>query len=490
MEQLLADCGGSEVSRTPRFILRLFFVISRSEIELQQVAFSPRKATTAVLILCLSFAFCNSSHAYEDTVSFHRDVLPIFRTSCIACHKPGKSKGGLDLTTHAGLIKGGSDGPVIKAGDASGSRLIATISGDEPEMPKESEPLLPGEIDLILRWINQGAIEDAPGKIGTQRPAEPTTYRSLPAVRALSFSPDGTLLAVAGRHEILLYHADGSEIVSRLAGDSPRLESVTFSKDGTLIVASGGAVSEFGEIQIWDTHKRELVRAVKGSHDTFFGVSISPDNQQVAVGCADKLVRVFKIADGVEVMRCDNHLDWVFGSAFTNDGLRLATVSRDKAAKLIDIASGHLIDDINLSRDPLICLTRHPIENLIATGGTEGKIRLFRMEPRGGRLSEGDNKEESFVREFEHMSSPIQAIAFSSDGTSVACSGLSGEVRIFKTENGQRIAQIRGGYGAIFALAFTADGKQIAAGGYDGRIRFYDTNNGGLLKEFNSVPLE
>jgi len=442
-----------------------------------------------ILILLLSSALCSSSKGNDEIVSFHRDVFPILHTNCIACHKPGKSKGGLDLTTHAALLKGGNDGQMIKTGDAPGSRLIETICGDEPEMPKESEPLLPREIDLINRWITQGAVEDAPVDTRTRRPAERISYRSLPAVNALSFSPDGTLLAVPGRHEILLHHADGSGVVSRLAGDSPRLESVTFSKDGTLIVASGGAVSEFGEIQIWDTHRRELIRSIKGSNDTFYGVSISPNNQQVAVGCADKLVRVFNIADGVEVMRCDNHLDWVFGSAFTSDGLRLATVSRDKAAKLIDIASGHLIDDVNRSRDALICLSRHPIEDLMATAGTEGKIRLFKMEPRGGRLSEGDNKEESFVREFEHMASPIQAIAFSPDGINVACSALSGEVRIFKTENGQRVSQIKGGYGPIFALAFTADGTQVAAGGYDGRIRFYDMNNGEAVKEFNSVPL-
>jgi len=442
-----------------------------------------------ILLFSLSFVRYSSSHGNDDVVSYYRDVFPILRTNCIACHKPGKSKGGLDLTTHAALLKGGDDGQMIKTGDAPGSRLIETICGDEPEMPKESEPLLPREIDLIHRWITQGAIEDATVDTSTRRPVEPTTYRSLPAVHSLSFSPDGTLLAVPSRHEILLHHSNGSGVVSRLAGDSPRLESVTFSKDGTLIVASGGAVSEFGEIQIWDTHRRELIRSIKGSNDTFYGVSISPNNQQVAVGCADKLVRVFNIADGIEVMRCDNHLDWVFGSAFTNDGLRLATVSRDKAAKLIDIASGHLIDDVNQSRDPLICLTRHPIENLIATGGTEGKIRLFKMEPRGGRLSEGDNKEESFVREFEHMASPIQSIAFSPDGINIACSALSGEVRIFKTENGQRVAQILGGYGPIFAVAFKADGKQIAAGGYDGRIRFYDTNSGEAVKVFSIFPI-
>jgi WD40 repeat protein len=254
-------------------------------------------------------------------------------------------------------------------------------------------------------------------------------------------------------------------------------------------VASGGAASEFGEVQIWDVAKRELVRSIKGSSDTFYGVSITRDNRQVAVGCADKLVRVFNVADGVEVMRCDNHLDWVFGSAFSNDGMRLATISRDKAAKLIDVATGHLIDDINRTRDPLICLARHPIDDLVATGGTEGKIRLFRMQPRGGRLAEGDNKEESFVREFEHMASPIQKIAFSPDGSAVACGAASGEVRIFKTESGQRVVQINSGHGPVFALGFSSDGTRIATGGYDGRIRFYNSSNGEAIQDFASVAI-
>ncbi len=439
-------------------------------------------------LLASFITFCGFDlFADDQPVSFHRDVMPIVRIQCVNCHKPGKAKGGLDLASYASLLKGGESGAVIKLGDPDGSRLFETICGDEPEMPKESEPLLPNEVALIGRWIREGAKEDEPTSIMAQRPTEPPVYKSLPAVNALAFSPDGSLLAVPGRHEILLHHADGSGIVHRWLGDSPRLEAITFSRDGRLLVASGGAVSHFGEIQIWDVTTQQLVRSIKGSNDSFYGVSISPDNRQVAVGCADKLVRVFNVADGVEVMKCDNHMDWVFGSAFTNDGQRLATVSRDKAAKLIDIASGHLIDDINRTRDPLICSSRHPLEDLMATGGTEGKIRLFKMQPRGGRLAEGDNKEESMVREFEHMASPIQCIAFSFDGTLVACGAVSGEVRIFKTENGQRVAAFKAEHGPVFALAFAIDGKQLATGGYDGLIRYFDAASGEKSKEFASV---
>jgi WD40 repeat protein len=442
--------------------------------------------TWALVCACLSLS---TILADEPLVSFHREVLPILRTNCIACHKPGKAKGGVDLTSHTSLIRGGEHGPIIKAGDSLGSRLIEAICGAEPEMPKDSEPLLAAQTDLISRWIAQGATADVMVASATRPSTEPTVYDALPSINALTFSPDGTFLAVPGRNEILLHHADGSGVAFRLGGDSHRLESLAFSRDGSLLVASGGVVSEFGEIQIWDFAKRELIRSIKASNDSLYGVSLSPDNRQVAVGCADKLVRVFSIADGAEVMRCDNHLDWVLGSAFANDGLRLATISRDKAAKLIDIASGHLIDDINQSRDALICLARHPAEDLIAIGGMEGRVRLFKMMPRGGRLAEGDNKEESLLREFDHMGSPIQSIAFSPDGSKVSCIALNGLVRIFKTENGQRTIQFASNQGPYFALAFTSDGKQIAIGGFDGHIRFYETETGGLIKTIDSVPL-
>ncbi|MBA4029611.1 MAG: hypothetical protein C0478_01650 [Planctomyces sp.] len=436
------------------------------------------------LLLLMSSATARS----EEQIGFERDVLPILRVNCISCHKPGKAKGGLDLTTLPSLMKGGHAGPSIKAGDPLHSRLIETIEGETPEMPKDGEALTASEIELLTRWVAQGALVGPPVEMSTKHPRQPLIYQSLPSVNAMAFSPDGALLAVPGRHEILLHKADGTGIAARLPGDSPRLEAVAFSKDGSLLVASGGAVSEFGEIQIWDVVARRLVRSIKASNDSFYGLSISPDNRRVAVGCADKLVRVFDIADGNEVMRCDNHLDWVFGTAFSNDGRRLVTVSRDKAAKLIDIATGHLIDDVNQPRDPLLCLARHPLEELVATGGTEGKIRLFKMEPRGGRLAEGDNKENSFVREFEHMGAPILTMAFKADGSLIACGASSGEVRVFRVDNGQRLAQFKVPHGAVFAMAFSADGKQLATGGADGRIRFHETEKWSVSREFESVP--
>jgi WD40 repeat protein len=88
------------------------------------------------------------------------------------------------------------------------------------------------------------------------------------------------------------------------------------------------------------------------------------------------------------------------------------------------------------------------------------------------------------------MGSQIQAIAFSPDGSIIACGALNGQLRLFQMENGQRLSQIKDTHGPIFALGFTPDGKQIAAGGYDGRIRFYNTASGEVVKEFDNVTID
>src|SRR5688572_6560307 len=90
-------------------------------------------------------------------VSFEKEVMPILKASCISCHKPDKKKGKLDMSTYAALMKGGDQGSPIKAGDAKKSILIEVVSGKEPEMPEKGDPLTPAQIDILSRWIMEGA---------------------------------------------------------------------------------------------------------------------------------------------------------------------------------------------------------------------------------------------------------------------------------------------------------------------------------------------
>ncbi|HXG46102.1 MAG TPA: c-type cytochrome domain-containing protein [Methylomirabilota bacterium] len=430
--------------------------------------------------------------AEEKPVSFHKDIVPIFKKSCNGCHHPGKMKGDLDLTTYEAFKKGGKHGPAFKPGDAQGSSVIEEITGEEPSMPKEGDPLTKDEVALIARWIAQGAVDDTPAGAGSLRPAQPPVYPVAPVVSALAWSPDGRWLAVSGYHEVLLHSGDGSNLIARLLGESPRIESVAFSPDGHRLAVAASAPGRFGEIQIWDltqpTATNALQWARKVATDAVFGISWAPDGRRLAVGGADKSVRVFAAAEGKELLKFDNHSDWVFATAFTTNGARLLSGSRDRAMKLIDAATGQFIDDINKLLEPVQCFARHPRADLVAYGGEMGGTRIYRISDNQGRTAA--NNDVNLVKELERLPGPVCAVAFSPDGETLAIGGMAPEVRLHAAKDGQRKATLKGHEGAIFALTFHPASNWVATAGFDGSIRIYETDKGELVSRFSSVPVQ
>jgi hypothetical protein len=102
------------------------------------------------------------------------------------------------------------------------------IGGAEPEMPPDDDPLPKEQVALIERWIKEGAKDDTPAAGSVK--VEPPTYAVPPVISAMAFSPDGSLLAVSGYHEVLLHKSDGSALVGRLVGESARVESIAFTR--------------------------------------------------------------------------------------------------------------------------------------------------------------------------------------------------------------------------------------------------------------------
>ena len=92
-------------------------------------------------------------------VDFVRDVQPILKAHCLKCHGPEKPKGQLRLDSRATAIKGGVSGKVIVPGNAKESRLVELLLAKEVDerMPAKAEPLPADKIELIRRWIDEGA---------------------------------------------------------------------------------------------------------------------------------------------------------------------------------------------------------------------------------------------------------------------------------------------------------------------------------------------
>jgi hypothetical protein len=102
-------------------------------------------------------------------VSFKNDVFPIFQERCMTCHAPGSPGcvvSGFSVATYQSLMKGTKYGAVIVPGSSLDSNLLRLVKHEaDPTiaMPRSLAPGMPSEwikpeqINLIERWINQGA---------------------------------------------------------------------------------------------------------------------------------------------------------------------------------------------------------------------------------------------------------------------------------------------------------------------------------------------
>ncbi len=95
-------------------------------------------------------------------VDYSSEVQPIFNSSCTNCHG---NAGGLDLFSYSSLMSGGNSGPVITPYDHTTSELynrIALPESSDEDMPP-SGSLVQSEIDLIAKWIEEGALSSPAG---------------------------------------------------------------------------------------------------------------------------------------------------------------------------------------------------------------------------------------------------------------------------------------------------------------------------------------
>ena len=92
-------------------------------------------------------------------VSYFKQIRPIFKARCYACHGPEKQESGLRLDKRQEALAGGNTGPAIVPGNLSEGLLLKNVQSEDPEvvMPPKGDRLTAGQIELLKKWITDGA---------------------------------------------------------------------------------------------------------------------------------------------------------------------------------------------------------------------------------------------------------------------------------------------------------------------------------------------
>jgi WD40 repeat protein len=434
-------------------------------------------------------------------VSFEADVLPLLQKRCSACHFPPVEplKGKLDLSTIDGIRKGGGEGAVIIPGKADESRLLLMVEGKlEPRMPPEGkgDPLTVEEVAKIREWINAGATGGAAPPDPAQAPA-PTPSEPLPAapelaeepankapVAALAYSPPGAelFLARGGLHKVELFKVDPDTGVAVpkcvLDGHAEMVRALAFSPDGTLLAAAGGRPGRGGELKLWKVADQSLVRTIEGHKDNILDLAFSPDGKRIATASYDKTVAVWNVETGDRVLTLENHVDAVYAVAYSPDGSRIASGAGDRTVKIWDAESGALFITISDSLDAVLSLAFSPSGGQLAGAGADKMIRIWdKGDPSAPfqqtDVSAGKLRQSTFAHD-----GAVLKIDYSPDGSTIYSTSEDKRIKAWDAVTLTEKTTFEQQSDWVTSLAISPDGKYLAAGRYDSTSTVYAVDTG------------
>jgi len=115
---------------------------------------------SAGIILFLSIAWFVNGNYQRDKISYNQHIRPILNKNCLSCHGGVKKESGFSLLFEEEAKSKNESGKLaIVPGDSRHSEMFRRITSSDPDlrMPPEGHPLKEEEINLIKKWINQGA---------------------------------------------------------------------------------------------------------------------------------------------------------------------------------------------------------------------------------------------------------------------------------------------------------------------------------------------
>ena len=456
-------------------------------------------------------------------VDFEKDVFPILDANCIACHNLAIKENNLNLEDVPNILKGGKRGPAVVAKDPDKSVLYQMVRRSmTPAMPPlpnkvEAAALTPKEVGIIRQWILEGASAGAGGGgAQVQWHALPGNLRPIYSVAA---SADGQF-AVCGRgNQIFLYHLPTQTLLQQFVdpalltlqdkgkpmfGEHPAdrdlIHSLAISPNGN-VIASGG----YRTVKLWERPENAKKLDIALGAPATPAMAISADGKWLATASPDNSIKTWSLADGKPGKTLAGHTAAVAALRFSPDGARIYSGSADKTIRIWDLNEGKQLGSTETPA-PVTALAINPEGNQLVSGGADniGRVWAIPADPAmaltAGPELKGHGKpltaltyvanpaghvlsgaEDNTVRMWNlsnggqtksyDLGAPVTGIAIRPDGQYVAASGANNAARIWKADNGQQLAELKGDIRAQRLVA------RLTAEEAEAKNRINTTNN-------------
>jgi WD40 repeat protein len=360
----------------------------------------------------------------------------------------------LDGVTLAGADLTGADftGATVRGGSLHGARVAGSRWARAALVGTDADPVhrAGGPLSDVV-WAHT-------------EPAEPVVKPTMPEVRSLAFSSDGTWLAAADT-DVVLVDMRAWRVVRVLTGHRGTVRSVAFDPAGTRVVSGG----DDGTVRVWDAGTGRVLHTLTGHRGPVMSVGFDPAGARIVSGGDDGTARVWDAGTGRVLHTLTGHRGTIWSVGFDPAGTRLASGGADGTVRVWDAGTGRVLHTLTRHRRPVWSVGFDPAGTRVVSGGDDSTVRIW--DAGTGR----------FLHTLTGHRGTVLSVGFDSAGTRLASGGYDGTVRVWDAGTGRVLHTLTGHRGAVLSVGFDSAGTRLASDGADGTVRVWDAGTGRVL---------
>jgi WD40 repeat protein len=302
------------------------------------------------------------------------------------------------------------------------------------------------------------------------------------AASALSFSPDGKLLAMSLDDGVRLWRiADNTPLYTLTAGPKHFARNLAFSPDSKILTSG----SPDGTVQRWNTNTGTLIDKLEGFGNSVGNLYSVPfplpafwsENKIFISNPFNNQIELWNLKTGERVMELTGHNSTILNLVISKDGSKLASTEEwTNTLHIWDSVTGQNLGiyktyiDIGYGKE----LAISPNGQLLAIGDARARNRAVYTS------TNLDNWLYQLPKEY-WSSNPV----FSTDGQKIGWFPGPTTAAVSKAESGELLHNLETG-DHDSGLTFSPDSQELAVGTREGRIQLWDAATGILVTTLNS----